>query len=189
MWSDSRVRVDGHRRRRDGASCRCSHIRDLGLRHSPWTDPEARPTRGCTEGVVDQGSAAKLCTCLPGERDTSSLGSFWIIVGAVAISDALYVFLVTEILGMGPFSYGVLISCWASTYLAGTCFAGGAAEARPAESAFLEEPQWEPRSSSWGRLCRWPRISAGSSSQSHSQLEALETQCGMLQCAQSCTLL
>lgn len=65
------------------------------------------------------------------------LCSFWIVIAGLAVSDALYVFLVTLVLESGPFAYGTLIGAWATAYLAGAWVAAGRVERSPQRAAFM----------------------------------------------------
>lgn len=64
------------------------------------------------------------------------LASFWVVVAGLAVSDAVYVFLVTKVLAAGPFIYGLLVASWAVGYLIGAWTSGGLAERRPHQTAF-----------------------------------------------------
>ncbi|GFE77272.1 MFS transporter [Novosphingobium sp. TCA1] len=64
------------------------------------------------------------------------LASFWVVILTLAISDAVYVFLVMKLLGGGAFLYGALIAAWALAYLVGAWAFTRSAERHPHRAAF-----------------------------------------------------
>lgn len=84
--------------------------------------------------------AAVLNSYMPVLRDRRILLlllSFWIIVGALGVADAVYVFLVTHVLGLGPVAYGALMAAWAASYFLGAWLAADLAQLRPRQSAVI----------------------------------------------------
>jgi MFS family permease len=65
------------------------------------------------------------------------LTSFWIIVAALGVADAVYAFLVIHVLGLGPVAYGAFMAAWAVSYLIGAWLAAGLAERRPHRLAMI----------------------------------------------------
>lgn len=70
-------------------------------------------------------------------RITLLLASFWVVIMALAIADGVYVFLVTNVLGQGPFAYGALIAIWAGAYLIAAWAAGGYVERHASQTALI----------------------------------------------------
>lgn len=65
------------------------------------------------------------------------LASFWVVIMALATADGVYVFLVTNVLGQGPFAYGALIAVWAGAYLIAAWAGGGYVERHASWTALI----------------------------------------------------
>ena len=103
-----------------------------------WSSRLSRPAQPA-EGRAGWSPLAVARTYAPVTRERRImllLASFWVVVLSLAVSDAVYVFLVTSVLGRGAFAYGVFIAAWALAYIVGAWSAGRFAELRPRVTAF-----------------------------------------------------